>query len=666
VTMSEIPLLRILMVEDSENDAFLLLHEIQRSGYSVDCERVETAEAMKKALEEESWDVIISDYNLPHFDAPQALAVMKEQGYDLPFIIVSGTTSEENAVAALKAGAHDFVIKGRLARLVPAIQREIQDTITRREHRQRSRELEAIASISMILRKAQTLDEMLSRLLNQTLELIKAEIGSIWLYDASTDQVNLVAQRGWDAEDLITSFRRGQGIPGLVIKSGQTFISPEIFTDPRLTKEYQGNIPKGIGGACIPLHSDENIVGVIFINVKLPREISDEEVRVLTALAEIGGNTVRRMLLLEQTLKQVQRLRSLRTIDVAISSSLDLRISLKIVLEEAITQLNIDAASILLINPQTKRLEFSEGLGFRTSNIKLTSLGRGEGFAGQVALEKKIVYIKDLNKPDQPFERAELLKNEEFITYFGTPLISKGKVQGVLEIFNRAPLRPDIEWLNFFDALSWQTAIAVENALLFEDLQQSNFEIEAAYNATIEGWSRALDLRDKETEGHSMRVTEMTMKLARLMGMNEDLLIDVKRGSLLHDIGKMGVPDNILLKPGSLTKQEWHIMRQHPQYAYELLEPIAYLKQALDIPYCHHEKWDGSGYPRGLKGEKIPLAARIFAVVDVWDSLTNDRPYRQAWSHTKTLEYIRENSGSHFDPQVVDAFLHHLPELLKK
>lgn len=650
-------LLRVLLVEDLEDDALLLLREIQNAGYSVDCERVETAEAMKKALSEEEWDVIISDYNLPHFDAPQALAVMKEQGCDLPFIIVSGTTSEENAVAALKAGAHDFVIKGRLARLVPAIQREIQDAITRHEHHQRSRELEAIASISMILRKARTLDEMLSRLLNQTLELIKAEIGSIWLYDTSIDQINLVAQRGWDAEDLITSFRPGQGIPGLVIKSGQSFISPEIFTDPRLTKENQGNIPKGIGGACIPLYSDENIVGAIFINVKLPREISTEEVRVLNALAEIGGNTVRRMHLLEQTLKQVERLRSLRTIDLAISSSLDLRISLKIVLEEVTTQLNIDAASVLLINPQTKRLEFSEGRGFRTPNIKFTSLGRGEGFAGQVALDKKIVYIKDLNKPDQPFVRAELLKNEEFITYFGTPLIAKGKVQGVLEIFNRAPLRIDMEWLNFLDALSWQTAIAVENALLFENLQQSNLEIEAAYNATIEGWSRALDLRDKETEGHSLRVTEMTMKLARLMGMNEDLLIDVKRGSLLHDIGKMGVPDNILLKPGPLTKQEWHIMRQHPQHAYELLEPIAYLKQALDIPYCHHEKWDGSGYPRGLKGEEIPLAARIFAVVDVWDALTSDRPYRAAWSNLKAIEYIRENIGTYFDPQVVKIFL---------
>ena len=125
----------------------------------------------------------------------------------------------------------------------------------------------------------------------------------------------------------------------------------------------------------------------------------------------------------------------------------------------------------------------------------------------------------------------------------------------------------------------------------------------------------------------------------------------------MHDIGKMGVPDNILLKPGPLTEEEWEIMRKHPQFAYELLTPIDYLHQALDIPYSHHEKWDGTGYPRGLKGEEIPLAARIFAVVDVWDALTSERPYRPAWSREKAIEYIKTQSGVHFDPQVVEVFL---------
>jgi len=178
-----------------------------------------------------------------------------------------------------------------------------------------------------------------------------------------------------------------------------------------------------------------------------------------------------------------------------------------------------------------------------------------------------------------------------------------------------------------------------------------------AYDTTLEGWARALELRDEETEGHSQRVTEMTLRLARAMGISDAELAHVRHGVLLHDIGKMGIPDGILFKPGSLTEEEWEIMRRHPTYAYELLSPIRYLRPALDIPYSHHEKWDGTGYPEGLKGEQIPLAARIFAVVDVWDALRADRPYRPAWSEEEVIEYIREQAGKHFDPQVVEIFL---------
>jgi putative nucleotidyltransferase with HDIG domain len=164
-------------------------------------------------------------------------------------------------------------------------------------------------------------------------------------------------------------------------------------------------------------------------------------------------------------------------------------------------------------------------------------------------------------------------------------------------------------------------------------------------------------LRDRETEGHTRRVTELTMQLAERMGISPQEMIHVRRGALLHDIGKLGVPDQILLKPGPLTDEEWVIMRQHPTYAFNMLLPITYLRPALDIPYCHHEKWDGSGYPRGQRGEQIPLAARLFAIVDVWDALRSDRPYRASWSSGKTRAYILDQSGKHFDPRVVDVFL---------
>ena len=187
-------------------------------------------------------------------------------------------------------------------------------------------------------------------------------------------------------------------------------------------------------------------------------------------------------------------------------------------------------------------------------------------------------------------------------------------------------------------------------------IEQAHSQLLSAYDATIEGWSRAMDLRDKETEGHTQRVTQLSEKLAKIAGIRQDELIQIRRGSLLHDIGKLGVPDSILLTPNKLTDGEWEVMRKHPQYAYEMIQPIEYLRPALDIPYCHHEKWDGTGYPRGLKGEEIPLSARIFAIVDVWDALTSDRPYRAAWDKQKTLQYINEQSGKHFDPHIVELF----------
>jgi PAS domain S-box-containing protein len=360
----------------------------------------------------------------------------------------------------------------------------------------------------------------------------------------------------------------------------------------------------------------------------------------------------------EETIRrQLDYLTALREIDDAIISSFDLRVSLNTLLMRAVSLLQVDAASVLLMNKALLTLEYGGGIGFRTRAVQSTSVKLGESPAGRALTERRIIEIPNLADRQSNLFLTGFLKDEGFASYYGAPLIVKGKAVGVLEVFNRSPVQRDEQWLSLFAALAGQAAIAIDNARLFEELQRSNQELNFAYDATIEGWSRALDLRGKETEGHTLRVTERTLELGRLLGLVSDDLVHMRRGALLHDIGKLGIPDGILLKPGPLTEEEWILMKKHPILAYEMLSPIRYLEPAMEIPYCHHEKWDGTGYPRGLRAEQIPLAARIFAVVEVWDALTSDRPHRKAWTEEQALEYIRSQVGTHFDPRVVQAFL---------
>jgi PAS domain S-box-containing protein len=355
--------------------------------------------------------------------------------------------------------------------------------------------------------------------------------------------------------------------------------------------------------------------------------------------------------------RNLEHLTALVEIDRAINFSFDLNLSLTTLLTHVIVQLGVDAADVLLFNPSSRTLEYVAGRGFHTKAIKQARQPMGEGYAGRAAQERSIVHIPDLAKEQDNFLRGMLLAGEDFVSYYGVPLIAKGQVMGVLEVFQRTGLAHDGEWLDFLKALAAQAAIAIDNVTLFDNLQRSNTELFQAYDATIEGWSKAMELRDNETEGHTQRAAALTVRLARLFGLSDTELVQVRWGALLHDIGKMGIPDGVLLKRDTLTEAEWVAMRKHPIFAYEMLSPIRYLRLALEIPYAHHEKWDGTGYPLGLKGEQVPLAARIFAVADVWDALRSDRNYRASWPAEKVREYLRSLAGTHFDPHVVNVCL---------
>ncbi len=446
---------------------------------------------------------------------------------------------------------------------------------------------------------------------------------------------------------------RGVGICNLVMTNKTPYLNNRADQDPLFYR------PDLLGDShcvvCVPLITQERTIGALW--VARQKDFMANDLRLLNAIADIAANAIHRVILHEQTEQRLRHLIALHQIDIAISSNFDSNLTLNVILHNVKDELEVDAANILLLNPITHTLDYAAGLGFRTRGIEQSHVKLMDGQAGVAAREYRTVSSPDLKLAGGSFSRSSLLADEKFTAHFATPLVVKGQVKGVLELFCRKTIVPELDWIDYFEMLATQAAIAIESASLMESLQRSNAELKIAYDATIEGWSRALDLRDKETEGHTQRVTEMALQLADKMGMGDLEKQHLWRGSLLHDIGKMGVPDSVLLKPGPLSEAEKQIMRQHPLYAYQMLSPITYLKPALEISYCHHERWDGSGYPRGLKGEEIPLSARLFAVVDVFDALTSDRPYRTAWPREDTYRHIQEQAGKHFDPQIVKIFL---------
>ncbi len=346
---------------------------------------------------------------------------------------------------------------------------------------------------------------------------------------------------------------------------------------------------------------------------------------------------------------KVKQLERLMAINLVITSTLDLDHVLDLIIARAVEMLECEAGSILLYDPEKRCLSFAACTNADPRSLKDIPIPMSGSLAGEIFTGNKSLIVNRVDQDPRHDPMVGRQMNFQTKSLLGVPMQIQDRVIGVLEALNKKGGYFTASDSEILAAIACQAAVAIENAQLVEALQE-------AYDSTLEGWAAALDLRDKETEGHSRRVTELTINLARAMGVEAELPL-YRQGALLHDIGKMAIPDSILLKAGPLSEHEQEIMQEHPKFAYDMLYPIKSLRPALDIPYCHHEKWDGSGYPRGLKGEAIPLAARIFTIVDVWDALRTDRYYRKAWPKTTAMAYIREQSGRFFDPGIVNPFL---------
>jgi PAS domain S-box-containing protein/putative nucleotidyltransferase with HDIG domain len=612
--------LRLLLVEDVEDDCLLTVADLRRRGYQLDYTRVETREAMAALLAQREWDAILSDFSLPQLDAPTALRLLQESGLDLPFIIVSGTITEESAVTALRAGAHDFITKGNLARLAPALERELRAAQDRRDRRlAEAAQLRQAASFKL---------------------LFANNPHPMWVFDddsLAVVEVNdaAVARYGYTRDEFQTM--------------QVTDLHPAADV-PRLLDDLRGAPSHAAEGQRWQhRRKDGTLIDVDVVATRM--EVEGRQVRLVVA-----HDVTQRVKAEQALLRQLARLAGLHSIDVAIAGSVDMRFTLNVILEQVAALLEVDAVAVLLLDPSRQVLSYSSVRGVNSKALLATEVPWGSGAAGRALRDRRTAQAPNLAE-DRDDPRAKYLTAQGLVSCVAVPLTSKGQVLGVLEVYARGAVSRDEDWASFLETLAGQTAIALENASLFDGLSRSNARLSLAYEATIAGWAHALDLRDRETEGHSQRVTTLAVRLARALGLDEGEMAHLRRGALLHDIGKMGIPDGILLKPGPLTDAEWEIMRQHPVLAHDWLSRIDFLRAALDIPYCHHERWDGTGYPRGLAGEQIPLSARVFAAVDVWDALRSDRPYRAAWDAPTVRAHLNRLAGTHFDPRVVEAFL---------
>jgi HD-GYP domain-containing protein (c-di-GMP phosphodiesterase class II)/HAMP domain-containing protein len=531
-------------------------------------------------------------------------------------------------------------------------------TFAELEARRQAARANTLAHIAARLNARLELPAVLEAVCEETISALGTDAAVVRLYNSDTDQLELAAVLGMpDAYPAHVPTVPRSLYASVLNHPDVVFTVDDIRASahPYHNEVREWNMWSSL---TVPLRRGDQLLGVLnSLTVEAPATITDDTRTLLRSIADHATQAIGNAWSYDQAQRRLAHIQALRAIDTAITSSHDLPAILMTCVRQVTQQLGVDAALVLRYDAANQWLIWGAGEGLRAPSGASRAGPVAHTIAQRVIHERRRLSHADVSASRRDPRFARWLTQEGFVVYYGVPLIANGAVQGVLEVLHRSSLAPDQEWFEFLDTLAGQVAIAMAHVGLFANLSEANDALVHAYDTTIAGWSRALDLRDKETEGHSQRVTALTLDLALALGIPDTSLVHIRRGALLHDIGKMAIPDQILLKPGPLDSAEWEVMRQHPVYAYELLVPIPYLRPALDIPYGHHEKWDGSGYPQGLKGEQIPLAARLFAVVDVWDALTSDRPYRSAWTPERALAFIKAEAGAHFDPIVVDTFV---------
>lgn len=614
--------IHVLYGEHNVSDIELTERFMKTHAPQIDMEVVKTADEILQRIKDkglDAYDALMVDYHLPGPGAVELIKKMRSQNIELPIIIITGLGSEEAAVEVLKHEKTDYVVKtsGYLMRLPVILENAHHLVMLQREQQALKRSEERFRLL------AENAADVIFRI--KITPPVKIE------YISPAAEVIL----GYSLDELYAD-------PLILIQNSLNTSDPKAFLRWVPTTDMTAsNLP-------FQRKNGKKIW------VELKCTILNNALGQPEYIEGIGRDITQRIDADQQLREQMERINALHQIDKAITSSFDLRVTYQVLLDQLRQVLHVDAAAVLEFEPDLIQYNYLTGLGFKTLENALRTALRHSPLPSEAVTSKKTTQI-NLNS-GQIFSPSlsGILSNEKFVKYIATPMVIKGQIKGVLEVYHKSELEPTREWTSFLEALAQQAAIALDNSQNFLELQKSQSVLLQAYDDTLMGWANFLDLRDKETEGHTVRVLERTMRAAQRLGVREADMEHLRRGVLLHDIGKVGVPDHILNKPGPLTDEEWVIMKKHPEYAYQMLSPIGFLRQALDVPYCHHEKWDGTGYPRGLKEKEIPFTARIFTVFDVYDAMTSERVYNKAQSRDDAINYIKKNAGIIFDPDIVD------------
>lgn len=528
---------------------------------------------------------------------------------------------------------------------------EIHETI------ERQRELEIMLSISALISSAHDIHEMIDRLLDETARLVRVENSAFALPLSTANQLSIVAAKGWWQREIGKTLNP-QSVPAQVFYQQKPLVNYEELSQAFKSKPaYPGEQFTII----LPLVVQDRTIGLF--SVSRNQAFTHSESSLINGIANIAATAINRANLHKEAELYAQKMAAIGSIGRLMAETYDLN-GIYHLLNYAVHDLieNINSVAILRFDAGNNLLRYQYYVSDRqvidVRTLAPIEVKRSSKSPANRVINERIPLIINCSDEDIPiYAGSNQVDSRSKHSALYVPLMAEGKVLGILEAESMTNSRFSKSDMDLMSLIANTAAISIENADLFSNLQKANDDLVQAYDTTLEGWALALELRDQETRGHSSTTLDLTVQFCQAAGISNDEMPYIRRGALLHDIGKMGIPDNILLKEGPLTDEEWQIMRRHPVYAFDLLNKIAFLDRSLDIPYCHHEHWDGSGYPRGLKGEEIPLAARIFTIVDVWNALQRDRPYRPAWSREKTVAYIQSQSGKQFDPHLVETFM---------